>query len=369
MWQLLKVARNTSLSSSSGSELIHLPRANQIGMIYLTVRATNGATSNNADEAEQQTIEESLTRIEVSSGGEVFKKYNGINCRNIATYNTGRLPPEKRNQNAGAVQESLFPIYFNTQLSDRSVILPAPEFTTLDLEFDYAFTEHADAGFAAAGFYYDIYMWVLPPDGDMANKNIIVTREKDSYTTATAGEKTFDLTVDPNRYLSRVYVDCYEHAIAEGVNITDLELQVNSDRMHLCKWTDLQMINAMDCNLEWKKHVMALANSTTDKFYTRIPNLRRHSYQSYDGTDRDDTEYINAITAGDITMVNTDLTTGSWDFTSDVIPAFVVLDLDRDGSGMGLLSQNLKNLELILTDAASGGAVKIMEESITKKWF
>ena len=372
MWKLLRVARNTSLGSSSGSELIHLPRANQIGMMYLTVRATNGATSNSADDAEQQTIQEAISRIEVSSGGEVFKKYRGYDCRNIATYNMGRLPPQTRTQAAGGVQESTFPIYFNTELSDTEVMLPAPLFDSLDLEFDYDFTEHADAGFAASGFYYDLYMQIYPAEptpGVMENKNIIVTKAKESYTTTGAGEKKFDLTIDPKRYLSRVYIEAYETLIAEGVDITDVEMQIDSERAHLGKWNMWQAINAMDCNLDWNEVLYLTANSTTDVIRSRIPNLKEHNYQSYATTNRDDTEFITSVTADSILMGNTDGATGFISLSSEVIPAFVVLDMDRDKSGRGLLSQNVKNLELILTDGAAGAAVKILEESIAKKWF
>lgn len=368
-WELLKIARNTSLSSGSGSELINLPRANQIGMLFLTVRGTNGANQNSADDSEQQTIQEALSRIEVFSGGEVLKKYNGDDCRSIATYDTGRLPPETRSQINAAVQESVFPIRFNLDPQDTNVILPAPLMDTLSLEFDYTFTADADEGFASSGFYYDLYAWVYPPDGDMENKNILVTKTKDSYTTTGAGEKPFDLTIDSRRMLRRVYVDCYVKAVAEGVNVTDIELQVDSDRIVMGKWNAIQAINAYDCGLNWREHILTDAFTAHDVICTRVPTLHNHNYQSYDGTNRDDTEYIASVTGDSLTMVNTVAAAGTLDIASDVIPAFAVIDFDRDLSLRWLQTQNLKNLQLILTDAVSGSAVRILEESIVKKWW
>ena len=366
-WELLKIARNTSLSSSSGSELIPLPRANQIGMLYLTVRATNGADQNIADDAEQQTIQESLSRIEVFSGGEVLKKYNGYDCRSIATYDTGRLPNETRTQVGGAVQESVFPIRFNLDPMDTNVILPAPLMDSLHLEFDYNFTESATAGFAASGFYYDLYAEVYPPDVDMENKNIIVTKQKDTYTTTGAGEKGFDLTIDPRRMLRRIYMDVYEVLIAEGVDVTDVELQVDSDRKVLGKWNAIQAINAYNCKLNWNESILTEAHSTTDIIETRIPNLKPPMYIDYSGAV---TEYAASITADAITMANSAQgITGNLLLSSDVIPAFAVIDFDKDLSLRHLQTQNLKNLELILTDGASGGSVRILEESIVKKWW
>lgn len=368
-WELLKIARNTSLSSSSGSELIHLPRANNIGMLYLTIRGTNGSGSNAADDAEQQTCQEAISRIEVFSGGEIFFKMNGYNTRNVATYEMGALPFEYRSQVGAAVQESLFPIYFNCDPADPDVILPAVLMDSLDLEFDYTFTEDADAGFASSGFYYDLYAYILPDDGNAENKMIRVCKQKDSYTTAAAGEKKFDLTIDPKRMMRRLYVDCYEKAIAEGVDITDMELLVNSDRLMINRWDQLQMINAMDCRLNWRENMLTEANSTTDVIVTRVPDLREHNYDSYGATNRDDTEYITSIAGDSITMTNTDQATGALSISSDVIPAFALFDFDRDHSRRWLLSQNLKNFELVITDAAAGGAVKIYEESLVKPWW
>ena len=368
-WEFLKIARNTSLPSSSGSELIHLPRANQIGMLFLTVRATNGANQNAADDTEQQTIQEALSRIEVFSGGEVLKKYNGYDCRSIATYDTGRLPPETRSQVGGAVQESVFPIRFNLDPMDTHVVCPAPLMDTLDLEFDYTFSEDADEGFAASGFYYDLYAAITPPDEDMENKNILVTKTKDTYTTTGAGEKTFDLTIDARRMLRRVYVDAYEVLIAEGVDITDIELQVDSDRVVLGKWNAIQAMNAYDCGLNWRESILAEAFSTTDVIETRVPGLKPPIYQSIGATNRDDTEYINTVVGDSITMVNTAAAAGHLTLFSDVIPAFAVVDFDKDLSLQHLQTQNLKNLQLILTDGAAGASVRILEESIVKKWW
>ena len=366
-WEWLKIARNTSLSSSSGSELIHLPRANQIGMLFLTVRGTNGASENAADDSEQQTVQEALSRIEVFSGGEVLKKYNGYDCRSIATYDTGRLPPETRSQVGGATQESVFPIRFNLDPMDTNVICPAPLMDTLSLEFDYTFSEDADEGFAASGFYYDLYASIYPPDGDMENKNILVTKQKDSYTTAASGEKAFDLTIDARRMLRRVYTDVYVKTVADGVNVTDIELQVDSDRRVLGKWNAIQAMNAYDCGLNWREHILTEAFTTTDVIVTRVPTLQEHTYNPY--VDWADTEQIASVAGDSITMANTAAEAGHLSLSSDVIPAFAVIDFDKDLSLRWLQTQNVKNLQLILTDAVAGSSVRILEESIVKKWW
>ena len=366
-WELLKVARNTSLSSSSGSELIHLPRANQIGSLFLTVRATNGATQNAADDAEQQTIQEALSRIEVFSGGEVLKKYNGYDCRSIATYNRGALPPETRTQVGGAVQESVFPIEFGVDPMDTNVICPAPLMDTLDLEFDYNFTESATAGFAASGFYYDVYAMVYPPDEDMENKNILVTKTKDTYTTTGAGEKAFDLTIDSRRMLRRIYIDVYEKAIAEGVDVTDVELQVDSDRKVLGKWNTIQAMNAYDCRLNWNESLRVESVAADDVIVTRVPNLKGPLYEDDSGAV---TEFIASVAGDAITMETSAAEKeGSLFLSSDVIPAFAVVDMDVDNSLRFLQPQGVKNLQLILTDGAAGASVRILEESIVKKWW
>ena len=293
------------------------------------------------------------------------------------TYEFGKNPWEIRTQKGGATQSALFNIPFwiepQGKVEDGSGMgLPAPLLDALDLEIENTFdTTSATIGFATSGHTIDVGAWlydVNEPVSQLENKQFRVIQNKHDYTSVASGNETFGLTLDDGRLLRRLYVNCYEHGIAENVDITDIQLKRNNDEIFMGKWDQIQAMNAQHCNLNFCQHIFTTAESTTDVIFTRIPNLRFGSYSSFGATNRDDTEYVNSITAGDITMANTDAAPGELVLLANEVPTLAVVDFDLYKDLSEMVRQGVTSLDCILTNGGADGEVKIAEESITKMW-
>ncbi|HWQ95926.1 MAG TPA: hypothetical protein VN368_01000 [Candidatus Methylomirabilis sp.] len=382
----IELQKNKSLSGDSGTETYSIKRTDQILELVLKVRAKNGATRNSPDAAAIPTIESSITNIEIKSGSASFKSYTGEVCRKIAAYRNGRLPQTLYTQEAGGTwagnedpslgwQEYTFPINFNLPQdpygNKTGVMLPAPLYDSLDLVLDYNFTISATAGYVTGGsnHLFDLYALVLPKEdrAAMVNKRILVETKKQDYTSVASGDQPFDLTLDSSRFLRQLMVTAYENGVGEGVDITDLKYKVDGDTYWAGKWGDLQALNAQDSHLNYKFPAYLNAATTTDELWTRIPAARPIITPITSPTTA---PFSAALSSGDKVTVTTDAQADNniLDVYSDVLPAAVVIDLDRDGSLMNMQYAGVKDMDLILTNGGAGAAVQIIEQHIAKPW-
>ncbi len=382
----IELYKNKNFSGDSGTDTHPIKRNDQILELLLKVTAKNGATRNSPDAAALQTIESAITNIVVKSGSASFKNYTGEVCRKMATYRNGRLPQTLYTQDPGATdagnedptlgwQSASFPINFNVPMdpygNNSNIIFPAPIYDSLELEIDFDFTISATAGFVTGGsnHKFDLYALVMPKEDKttMQNKRILVETVKQDFTTVVSGTQPFDLTLDQNMFLRQLMVTCYENGVGEGVDVTDVELEVDGDTFWAGKWGDLQAMNAQDSNLNyvWKAYLNAA--SANDELWTRIPAARPILTPITAPTIA---PYSGALSAGDKVTVNTDAQGDNniLEVKSEVLPAAVVFDLDRDGLLRNMQYAGVKDLNLILTNGGAGGAVKIVEQHVSKPW-
>lgn len=384
--RMIEIYKNKAFSGDDGTDTFALKRNDQILEYIVKVRAKNGATANAPDGVIMPTIEEALSKIEVKSGGAVFKSYTGEMCRKIAAYRNGQLPHTLHTQAAGGTwagnddpslgwMEYTFPINFNLPNDPygyrSNVMLPAPLYDSLDLVIDYDFEISSTAGFLTGGANHliDVYALVMPKESKsaMMDKRIIVEQNKQDYTSVVSGEENFGLTTDANRFLRQLFVWCYEAGIGEGVDITSGQFKVNGDPQWTWKWGDLQAKNAMDARLQYFIDYYMKNVGTTDELWTRIPAPLPIMVA---GTSPTAAPHFTTLAAGDKVTVTTDTANdvNLMRVNSEVLPATVVLDLDQDGSMQHMQYQGVKDLEMILTNGGAGAAVKILEQSIAKVW-
>jgi hypothetical protein len=233
---------------------------------------------------------------------------------------------------------------------------------------NYDFTASATAGFATGGaaHVFDLYAETVPSEDkqSMLNKNILVETKKADHTTAASGDKSFDLNLDPARKLRQLFVHCYEAGVCEGVDITDMILQVNGEYDHTGKWGTQQKINARDCNLQWSEDIYTYATTTDDEIWSRVPSPVA-TVSAYDTASEDsflgnvgDKITISGQTAADNTLLN---------IRSRVIPGLIVYDFDKDGYGRNLLDlAGVKDLDIVLTQGGADAAVQIVEQHCMK---
>ena len=344
---------------------IPIPRNRAISEIMLTVRCTNGATRNTTDDGERQTIIESVEEIKLSAGSRVFAHYDGQTCRDWETYRTGRTPYFKDTMTGGVAQEAVFPLVFNRYAGDPYCALPAPIYDSLELYVKHDFTVSATGGFATGTAKYDLYADVLPPMGtpELQNLRVIETKKKQDYTTVASGIEPIDLTIDPTRQLRRLLVSCYEKAIAEGTDITTVELQVNSETKVSDDWNRYQWQNAQDSHLKYAQNITLDPAADADIYYTKVPNVEPQFIATAAGSEdayltvSGDNVTLTGVAAGE---------GGELRCGSQVIPATIIMDFDKDLSLRNLIPQGVKDLQVLLTQAAAGGAVQVHEQSLAR---
>lgn len=377
MWRRLIVEDDTGLTGYAGKHRVHLPRTRTIGAVELTVQGVNGSSHNSADAAEQEDIRKAITNLTIKSGAKVFYNTNGFQNRNIMTYDQGGvLPHEVRTQVGGASQYALFTMPFwiepMARLADGSGMgLPAPLLNSLDLDIEYAFAQSSDAGFASTGHKIDVAVWLYDYEElvpQLEAKQFRVIDNKFDYTSKASGDEPFGLTLDPMRMLRRIYVEAYKVSVAEAGIISDIRVKRDNDEIYNGKWNNIQSANASHCGLNWEQYIATWASSTTDVIYTRVPNAIHKSFTAFGATERDDTEYVTTLANGVYTLTQTDDKAGYLTFKAQEIPTMAVVDWDLLKDLGDMVPQTATSLELILTNAAADGTVKIAEESITRMW-
>lgn len=382
----IELYKNKNFSGDSGTDTHPIKRNDQILELLLKVNAKNGATRNSPDAAALETIESSITNIEVKSGSASFKNYTGEICRKIAAYRNGKLPQTLYTQVPGGTdagnedpslgwQSASFPINFNVPEdpygNNTNVMFPAPVYDSLEIAIDFDFTISATAGFVTGGsnHKFDLYALVMPKEDKtaMLNKRILVETVKQDYTTVASGSDPIDLTLDQGMFLRQLMVSCYENGVGEGVDLTTIELEINGDTYWKGSWGDLQAMNALDSKLNYHWRAYLQAATANDELWTRIPAARPLVTPITAPTIA---PYCGALNVGDKVTVNTDAQDdiNILDVYSEVLPGAVVFDLDKDGLLRNMQHTGIKDLNVILTNGGAGGAVKIIEQHIAQPW-
>lgn len=370
VWERIQIRANNALGSGDSGDLdVKLPQNRAIHQLMLTVRNKNGGTSNTDDDGALETVVNSIEEIKVTAGSRIFKEYSGQACRDWATYRNGRNPFFFNTQILGGTypagwQEAIFPIDFGRVPYDRVCGLPAPLYESLELKLKYDFTIDAADGFVTGQHKFDLYAELFPPMAPEALRalRVIEQRKKQDHTTAASGTEPIDLTIDPTRQLSNVMVSCYETGIAEGVDVSKVALEVDSAEVCTDDWNRWQWQNALDSRLKFLQTIDACyMDDSSHVLRSEIPNVEPQMVAQSAGTED---AYLS--TSGDkITIAGG--ATGEFvalAMHSQVIPRCVFLDFDKDQSLRNLISQDVQDLVVKLTQGGADGAVEVHEMSI-----
>lgn len=361
MWERINVRDNNSFVGDTGDLTIPIPRNRAIGDIMLVVRNTNSATGNLNDNTDNmETVISSMTEIKLSAGSRVFREHSGQACRDWDTYRNGRVPYFNWVTGNSVVQEAHFPIPFGRFTGDMQCALPAPLYDSLDLYIKYAFETDAADGFTTSLGKYDVYIDVLPEMDEAALRNMRVIEmvKKQDFTTAASGVEPIDLTIDPTRQLRSLMVMCYEKAIAEGVDLTLMELEVDSEKKFTDDWNRWQYQNAVDCRLRYQQNMTFVPHADADVIWTRVPAVEPQITPLATGAED---QYLT-VTADNITVTGVAADESSiLQLNSPVIPAAMFMDFDKDLSMRNMLPMGVRDLVLKMTSGAVGGAVEIHE--------
>lgn len=371
VWRHVQVEQDNSFGGNSGNDTIHIPRGYAIGNLMLTVRAQNGGTRNATDDAAQQTINESMTEIKVMAGSRVIFEASGQMCQNWNTYRTGRMPYRNFDQRVGGTypsgwQEAVYNIPFGRFPGDEAVGLPAPLYEALDLKIKYDFTVSATAGYATGTAKRDLYMDVMPIKSkeQLMSMRVLEHRKVRDHTTIASGVEPVALTTDPARALRQIMVSEYTTGVAEGTDITHVAFEVNNKEVFAKEdWNAVQFQNAIDCKLNFRQ-VFKNIDSPAEPYTHRsiIPNVA----PIFTPLDTGAEDVYIACTGDKVLMTGF---TGAGEegvlvLHSDVVPTCVFMDFDKNLSMRNMISRNVLDLTLNLTQGSASGAAEIHEQNI-----
>ncbi|MCK4518296.1 hypothetical protein KAT92_05970 [Candidatus Babeliales bacterium] len=328
------------------------------------VRNTNSATGNLNDNTDNmETVVSSISEMKLSAGSRVFREHSGQICRDWDTYRNGMVPYFNWSTDNSAVQEAYFPMPFGRFAGDMQCALPAPLYDSLDLYIKYKFETDAADGFTTGLGKYDLYIDILPEMSQEAYRNmrIIEMVKKQDFTTAASGVEPIDLTIDPTRQLRCLLVRCYEKAIAEGVDLTLMELEVDSEKKFTDDWNRWQYQNAVDCRLKYQQNMTFVPHADADVIWTGVPAVEPQITPLATGAED---QYLT-VTADNITVTGVAADEGSiLQLNSPVIPACIFMDFDKDLSLRNMLPMGVRDLVLKMTSGGAGGATEIHEQMV-----
>lgn len=256
----MTVAYRTLLDSrveaSNDQTFIHkLPRSGALHSLLLRCRMTNGSTS-----ALNVNIFDVIDLIEVVADGSNIL-YSLIprvmEKRHEILKGVGLQIVE--NTRADAVQEATFQIEFGRDLFDNQMWLPLSAFKDLELRIRYSPAISATVGFATGSFTIDLSALVSE---ELPNEyfGTIVTRNVHNVTSAASGDEIVELHRG-NAYRN-ILVYAYEASVADGTDISDVELRLNDGERSLFRhnWRELQDLNAAHYDMDISHTILNFVN-------------------------------------------------------------------------------------------------------------
>jgi len=376
VWKKINIKDDKAFAEDSGKDSFFLPKGNAIGDMMLMIRARNESDHNASDACKAETVLEAIEKIEIRAGDRTFQEFSADIGMAWATYRNGIESYCNLSQTAGGTyagnfsdgwQEVQIPINFGRFAGDRRYGLPAPLYTGLEMEITYNFSgtdANADNAFDAGAAYhrFDLYADIMShmQTNSLREMQVIEKKKRRNYTSLATGSDLIDLTRG-KRQMRQLLVRAYKTGVVEGALLSDLQLECNGKPVFYDKWRTLQYKNAEECNLEFVRRQLMKANSTTDVYYSTIPDVVPNYTAQATGS-----EDVYISTTGDQIALATQTgdDAGILEMLSPVIPACVFIDFDKDLTCRDLLSQDLDRFQLKINNAGASGAVEFHEMSV-----
>ena len=358
--------------SDSATRRISLPRRGALSGFELRTRITNGAT------AGEEHIVDAIDRVEVvADGSHVLFSLEGVELLRWAWYGLKRFPPQTWNEGVSAVQELVLPVLFGRFLADPDFYLDLAQYRDVELRIQYSPTIAATS-FATGTTQFHIPYWVddsgSPPGGRLG---FLRTTQVKAFTSAAAGEEVTELS-RLYRYMDMM-VYAREAAIADGVDVTEVELRVDDKRYvpYTGLWDDIQAENEHMLGVDPTVKMMALrANAATIDLLTgRVLEGKVAARFTYIAAP-DFPMFTIGSAAGDRITLAGQLVEGSGTWAAVALDTTRrTLDVEARGLGIGsavvipfalngkpelaLDAPSMARLQLALTQGGAGAAVKV----------
>ena len=395
-WQTDLVLDGEAQSSDKTTKTIDLPRDGHISMIDLVFAMTNGATSNTgySNGGTQGTNPwDVITKMEIIANGSktILSVTNVEDLIAEAIRITGKIPARTITEVLGEVQRIHVPVYFGRFIDDKLMVIPngmynnGNFFDSLQLKITYDLTVAA-TDYATGTFTITCAVKKLVDNSPPQEKLIKTFQHKEDYTTVAGTTKSINLTYGPALFMRSIQVKAYEAGIAEGVDITKLQVDYNSlgggkVTPFENEWKTIQKHNASVYGLAPLTFTGKAFFEDTDIISTRVPDVKRYTADVENALDVTiDMSRVESIAGDQLTMgVWTHATEAAaaaalasdtisrWSVTTDVIPRYAYIDFDESKTMNDLLDTGgMSALYLKMTDGAAGATVVVNEEFVMR---
>lgn len=329
--QLRKIEAQVTHSSDDRTHRVKLPESNVLHSLLLQCEITNGSTN-----GQSNGMSSVVDWIKVIRGGsQVLYYLEPEHIRVLSLRDLGQNLVETHDEQASAVQKAEYPILFGRALFDEEMYLPLADGQDIELQVKYS-PSIAVSGFAAGTFKTTV-LGLMTLGGNPGNyQGTITSRIIENFTTAASGVK--EITPAQRHRWRRLLVRCYEAAIEDGVDITNVQFDLNDEeRVPLnLSWNELHGYNMLTAPVYTRqKSVRFRADADTVSVLVSRIKAATISHATADDI-TNDVAYLAKIEAiaGDrltIGMSAGDFTAASEDLTADTTDRALRLEVVGEG--------------------------------------
>jgi len=215
------IEKETTISDSQ-TKIIDINLKDPITALFILYQADNGSTSNQGVH-----LHDDVDKIELVDGSDVLFSLSGIQCQALDFYSLGRVPPVKLTEAASATQYEWFIIPFGRYIGDPEYYFDPTRFTNPQLKLTHSLTISATAGFATGTGKVTVIarVWEEHPP---APKGFLMAKEKYSWSTASSGDESIDLSTDyPYRLL---FLRAFSSGYKFEEILSNIKLSVDADK-------------------------------------------------------------------------------------------------------------------------------------------
>lgn len=210
--------------ADSATTLVDIEGDDPITELLVELHATNRAGTN-----KNNPIAANISKIELVNGSDALFSLSGYQAMAYASFEMKHLPHREINEWVSNRQVDHFPIRFGRFLGDTELALVPSHFPNLQLRITHNLATIAaiDSGFATGTGRLNVIAKIME-NGPVAAQGFLMTKEVESWTNASSGDKKILL---PNDYPYRkIYVRSYEAGTELIGAITKLKFTMDGDK-------------------------------------------------------------------------------------------------------------------------------------------
>ena len=377
-WQRRYILKQHTLASDSATYTVDLPESNKLSALLLKLAWTNGTTNNQG-----RGLPAEIDKVEVIADGSFeIVSLTGWQLYKMAHFAFGRPPTQVRTQVGSAVQQVILPILFGRYIGDPEYYLDCSLFTSLELKITYSPTISATVGFATGTGVLDVVGHMYMGGAPGPQMGYLKTTQKYSFTSVASGDEEIEL---PRAHPYRsIMVRAFESGIADGVDVTELKLEVNDGEFtpYVGRWVDIQQENQeslkivpVECGVAHLTDADTLETEVGTLVSIRMNTAAAFAAATDWGDDRP------ASVAGSLVTIAGQLNEGSgtwgavaldtvdraihWEATGIGVGHCVLIPFDLGGDMNNCLpSRDYDRVKLILTQGGAGAAVEVVLQEV-----